>query len=137
MSPTSFADGSSECTTRGIRVMAWPEYLPDQSEPARGQWFWAYQITIQNHGDRAVQLLARHWIITNAAGREEHIRGPGVVGEQPVIEPGGSFRYTSGASLDTRMGTMHGTYQMLVPSTGERFDAEIAPFVLAEPYAIN
>lgn len=137
MSASTYADGSSECTTRGVRVLARPEFLPEQSEPSHGLWFWAYQITVHNDGDATVQLLSRHWIITNASGKEEHVRGPGVVGEQPVIEPGGVFRYTSGCPLDTPMGTMHGSFQMLVPATGERFEAAIAPFVLAEPYAIN
>jgi ApaG protein len=127
---------TSEGATRGVQVEVKPEYLPEQSDPSSGLWVHAYHVTISNRGEKAVQLLSRHWVITNAEGSEEHVRGPGVVGPQPVLKPGDTFTYTSGCPLDTPIGTMHGTYQM-VTEDGEKFDAEIAPFTLAEPYALN
>jgi len=127
---------ASEALTRGVRVRVEPEYLPDQSDPDLGLWVHAYHVTITNEGDGPVQLISRHWIITNARGHEEHVRGPGVVGFQPVLAPGESFRYSSGCPLDSNVGSMHGTYQMVGPQ-GERFDAEVAPFSLAEPYAFS
>ncbi len=126
----------SEATTRGVRVTVRPEFLPHQSDPRAGLWVFAYHIRIENTGTDTVQLLARHWIITDATGREETVRGPGVIGEQPVLRSGQSFDYVSGCPLPTPTGTMHGTYQM-VTERGERFDADIAPFTLAEPYAVN
>ena len=126
----------STSTTRGVRVDVEPHYLAAHSDPARHHWMHAYTVTITNDGERTVRLLARHWVITNAHGTEEHVRGPGVVGEQPVLQPGQSFRYTSGCPMDTPVGTMHGAYQM-VDEDGEGFDAEIAPFTLVEPYAVN
>lgn len=126
----------STAVTHGVRVDVKPEYLADQSEPRRGLWMFAYDVRISNDGPEAVQLLSRHWIITDATGRVEEVRGPGVVGEQPVIQPGRSFAYRSGCPLPTSMGTMHGTYQMIT-AKGERFDATIAPFTLAEPYSLN
>jgi len=96
----------------------------------------AYTIRITNEGDARVQLVSRHWIIADANGREEEVRGPGVVGEQPVLPPGKFFEYTSGCPLPTPFGSMRGTYQMIT-SEGESFDAEIAPFALAEPHAVH
>ena len=124
---------TSEAVTRGIRVRVEAEYAPDRSQPLRNQWFFLYTIEITNESDETVQLLSRHWIITDAMGDVQEVRGPGVVGEQPVLEPGESFRYTSGCPLTTPFGSMHGTYQMV---TGKRevFDIEIAPFTLSEPY---
>lgn len=124
---------TSEAVTRGIRVRVEAEYAPDRSQPLRSQWFFLYTIEITNESDEIVQLLSRHWIITDAMGDIQEVRGPGVVGEQPVLEPGESFRYTSGCPLTTPFGSMHGTYQMV---TGKRevFDIEIAPFTLSEPY---
>jgi len=127
---------TSEATTRGIRVRVQSAYIPDRSQPDQQQWFFAYNVRISNEGTETAQLLSRHWIITDADGRVEEVRGPGVVGEQPVLEPGESFEYTSGCPLRTAFGTMHGTYQMVTPG-GERFDAEIAAFSLGEPHAIN
>lgn len=127
---------ASEAVTRGVRVQVEPEYLPEQSDPEQGLWVHAYHVTIRNEGEQTVQLLSRHWVITNAEGEEEHVRGPGVVGFQPVLEPGQAFRYTSGCPLSTSVGSMHGTFQM-VARDGSRFDAEVAPFTLAEPYAFN
>ena len=126
----------SEATTRGLQVAIQSEYLPDRSDPSQGFWMYVYHVTMTNLGDEELQLLSRHWIITNAHGVEEHVRGPGVVGEFPLLRPTESFRYTSFCPLDTPMGTMHGTYQM-VNRGGERFDAVIAPFTLAEPYTLN
>ncbi len=126
----------SEAVTRGIRVSVRPEYLPHQSEPRAGLWMFAYHIRIRNEGSEAVQLVSRHWYITDSTGRVEEVRGPGVVGEQPMLKPGDHFDYTSGCPLPTPMGTMHGTYQM-VNDRGERFDANIAPFTLAEPLSVN
>ena len=127
---------SSQAITHGVRVQVEPEYLPEQSSPEQGLWVHAYTITITNQGAATVQLLSRHWIITNAHGVEEHVKGPGVVGQQPVLKKGETFSYSSGCPLDTAMGTMHGTFQM-VREDGTRFDAVVAPFTLAEPYALN
>ncbi|MCB9746029.1 MAG: Co2+/Mg2+ efflux protein ApaG [Alphaproteobacteria bacterium] len=126
----------SEALTRGVRVRVISRYIPQQSDPADGLWVFAYRVTISNEGDEPVQLISRHWIITDATGKQQHVRGPGVVGEQPRLEPGDSHSYTSGCPLPTSMGTMHGTYQM-VTDTGEGFDAEIAPFMLADPLTVN
>jgi ApaG protein len=126
----------SEATTRGIHVEVRPDYLGQQSDPRNGVWMFAYHVRIRNTGGDTVQLVSRHWIITDATGRVEEVRGPGVVGEQPVLGPGQAFDYTSGCPLPTPMGTMHGSYQM-VTQRGERFEAEIAPFTLAEPYTVN
>lgn len=126
----------SNAITRGIRVEVESQYLEAQSNPTMERWVHIYHVTISNESEETAQLLSRHWIITNARGEEQHVEGPGVVGHQPILQPGQSFRYTSGCPLDTAVGTMHGTYQM-VTEDGESFDAEIAPFTLAEPYAIN
>ncbi|MBI5498087.1 MAG: Co2+/Mg2+ efflux protein ApaG [Deltaproteobacteria bacterium] len=126
----------SEAVTQGIRVRVRSEYRPERSHPARKQYFFAYTVRILNESERTVQLVARHWIITDAHGRAEEVRGPGVVGEQPVLRPGGSFEYTSGCPLPTEFGTMHGTYQMRC-TDGAEFDAVIAPFRLALPNAVN
>lgn len=127
---------TSEATTRGVRVAVVAEYAPGRSRPQDHQWFFLYTITITNEGTETVQLISRHWIITNAKGEVEEVRGPGVVGEQPVLSPGESFTYTSGCPLTTSFGTMEGTYQMQGPD-GERFDARVAPFTLSEPYTVH
>ena len=98
--------------TSQIEVTAEPEFLAAESDPKQGRWFWAYTITISNHGAQAVQLISRHWRITDGHGRVHEVRGAGVVGEQPVIQPGASYRYTSGCPLDTPQGIMVGDYQM-------------------------
>ena len=126
----------SSTTTRGIRVEVESAFVPARSEPAEKRWFFAYTIRITNDGPEKVQLISRHWIITDGDGDAEQVRGPGVVGKQPALAPGESFEYTSACPLATNFGTMHGTYQM-VTEGGEHFDVEIAPFALAEPYAIN
>lgn len=127
---------SSRAVTRGIEVSVQSSYVPDQSEPDQHQWFFAYRVRIFNGGDETVQLMTRHWIITDANGKTEEVRGPGVVGKQPTLEPGQSFEYTSACPLGTAFGTMHGTYQMQVRG-GDEFDAEIAPFTLAAPNAVH
>lgn len=126
----------SEAVTHGLRVEVEARYSPDHSNPAANQWFFLYTIHIVNEGSEACQLLSRHWVIRNATGRVEEVRGPGVVGQQPVLEPGESFEYTSGCPLDTPFGSMQGSYQM-VTASGTRFDAEIARFELREPGAIH
>jgi ApaG protein len=127
---------SSSAETNGVLVEVQSFYLEDQSQPANRRFVFAYQITITNNGREVVQLETRHWIITDGLGEVEEVKGPGVVGEQPVLSPGESFRYTSGAVLPTERGTMHGTYQMH-RADGAQFDAEIAPFLLERPYSLN
>jgi ApaG protein len=123
---------SCEALTRGIRVRVQPQFDPSRSEPPAGQWFFLYKVTIENLGEETVQLLTRHWVITDGNGHVEEVRGPGVVGEQPILAPGEAFQYTSGCPLPTEVGKMEGTYQMITKS-GEAFDATIAPFTLAAP----
>jgi ApaG protein len=127
---------TSEAVTRGVRVRVESEYAPERSEPCKNQWFFLYTITISNEGADTVQLLTRHWIITDGTGHVEEVRGPGVVGKQPRLKTGESFEYTSGCPLSTPFGVMEGTYQMITES-GERFDAKVAPFTLSEPYTIH
>lgn len=126
----------SEALTRGVRVRVQAEYSADQSAPAKNQWFFLYTVTISNESDQTVQLLTRHWLITDGTGHIEEVRGPGVVGKQPTMKPGESFEYTSGCPLSTPFGVMEGTYQM-VTQNGERFDAKIAPFTLSEKYTVH
>lgn len=127
----------SETCTRDVRILVRPRYLPEHSTPAAGQYLFAYHITLHNQGSETVQLLSRHWVITDGEGRVEEVRGPGVVGHQPVLAPGESFEYTSGCPLGTPVGTMHGEFNMVVLQTGERFDARITPFRLAVPGSLN
>ena len=119
-------------TKRGITVSVEPTYLVARSSPDESQYFWAYRVIIENHGRETVQLLNRHWMITNARGELTEVKGPGVVGEQPVLKPGESHEYTSGAPLNTPSGMMGGSYQM-ESETGERFDIEIPTFSLDRP----
>ncbi len=126
----------SEACTRGVRVRVRSEYRPERSNPVQNQYFFAYHIRIANEGDATVQLLSRHWAITDALGHVEQVRGPGVVGERPVLAPGESFEYSSACPLETPFGSMSGSYQM-VTENGETFDARIAPFHLSQPHAIN
>jgi len=128
--------GTSEATTRGIHVRVEPQYDPERSDPAQEHWFFLYTVTITNQGKETVQLLRRHWTITDGEGHVEEVRGPGVVGDQPVLRPGESYTYTSGCPLTTAFGFMHGTYQM-VTADGDEFDAEIAQFELSEPYSVH
>jgi ApaG protein len=126
--------GAYQATTRGVLVRVKPTYLPDQSDPEKGQFTWAYTVEIENRGAEPVQLISRHWVITDARNRVEEVEGPGVVGEQPSLAPGESFRYTSGCPLTTPSGAMRGAYQM-VTGAGEMFDAEIPEFSLHLPEA--
>ena len=119
-------------TTRAISVTVTPQHLPDQTDPAKSQYVWAYQVRIENKGDVIVQLLSRHWKITDGLGRRQEVKGPGVVGETPRLRPGEAFEYRSGTSLSTSSGFMGGTYQM-VSETGENFDIEIPTFSLDTP----
>jgi ApaG protein len=126
----------SEAVTRGVKVAVESRYVPEKSEPMRNRWFFAYNIRISNHGDDAVQLVNRHWIITDASGRVEEVKGPGVVGKQPVLQPGESFQYTSFCPLQTPFGTMEGSYEM-VTDNGVTFRAAVASFTLSPPMAVN
>jgi ApaG protein len=127
---------TSEAVTRSVRVHVESEYAPERSEPGRNEWFFLYTVRISNEGAETVQLLTRHWIITDGTGHVEEVRGPGVVGKQPILKPGESFEYTSGCPLPTAFGVMEGTYQMITES-GDRFDAKVAPFTLSEPYTVH
>ena len=118
--------------TRGIVVSIEPSYLATKSSPDSSQYFWAYRVIIENQGRETVQLLSRHWMITNARGELTEVKGPGVVGEQPILKPGQRFEYTSGVPLDTPSGMMGGAYQM-ESEGGERFDIEIPTFSLDRP----
>ena len=128
--------GASRATTRGICVEVESRYVAERSSPDDGEWFFVYTVRVSNQSDARVQLVTRHWIITDATGHVEEVKGPGVVGEQPVLQPGESFEYTSACPLSTPVGSMHGSYQM-VTASGERFDAEIAPFSLRQPLAVH
>jgi ApaG protein len=119
-------------TTGEVTVRVSVSYLPEQSEPARGRWFWAYHIRIENDGTGAVQLLTRHWVITDGRGARHSVEGEGVVGEQPMIEPGASYDYVSGCPLATPTGAMQGTYRM-VGEDGASFDVAIPRFTLLAP----
>ena len=127
---------SSEAVTRGVRVQAKSYYISERSAPERSFFFFAYQVTITNEGPDPVKLLSRHWLITDGAENVEEVRGPGVVGEQPLLTTGESFSYTSACPLPTPTGTLEGTYQML-GQNGERFDAEVSRFELAYREGLN
>ena len=127
---------TSEAVTHHVRVEVESQYAPEHSQPFQSKWFFYYTVRITNEGDDTVQLLSRHWVITDATGHVEEVKGPGVVGEQPELGPGESFQYTSGCPLKTSGGLMRGTYQM-VTKDGEHFDIEIAPFALHEPYTVH
>lgn len=122
-------------TTRGITVLVQPYFLEDQSVPDAGRFVWAYHVRIQNDGAQTVQLLTRHWRITDAKGHLQEVRGDGVVGKQPVLRPGESFEYASGAPLATASGFMMGSYQMQAADTGEQFDIAIPAFSLDSPHS--
>ena len=126
----------SDVTTEGVRVEAEGYYDAERSEPQENYYFFAYRVRISNVGDHEVQLISRKWTITDANGEVEHVEGPGVVGRQPVLEPGRSFRYTSFCPLKTPLGWMRGSYRMVTPD-GAAFDAAIAPFSLAVPHTVN
>ena len=119
-----------------IEIKPVPQFIPEQSDPDDSRYVFAYTITIRNLGELPVQLIARHWIITDANNEVQEVRGLGVVGNQPLLKPGESFEYSSGCSLATPVGTMKGSYQM-VGEDGTRFEAEIPEFVLAIPRVLH
>jgi ApaG protein len=123
-----------EAVTRNITVRVRPAYLPDQSDPNQNRHVWGYTVEIENRGEAAVQLISRHWIITDAFNRAGEVKGDGVVGEQPTLKPGEAFRYTSSCPLTTSSGAMRGSYQMRA-ETGETFDVDIPEFSLHLPDA--
>lgn len=127
---------TSSATTHGVLVQVRSQFLEEQSQPALRRYVFAYEITITNNGSEVVQLRSRHWVITDGLGEVQEVKGPGVVGEQPILSPGESFRYTSGAVLPTARGTMRGTYQMH-RADGAQFDAQIAEFLLERPFSLN
>jgi ApaG protein len=122
--------------TQGIRVVVRSKYLPEQSDVRSGRYVFAYTIRISNESGQRVQLVSRHWYILHGTGKREEVRGPGVVGKQPLIAPGAGFEYTSGCVLTTPHGTMQGTYEMARPD-GSTFEAEIPAFSLAIPHSLN
>lgn len=126
----------SEAVTNSIRVEVLSQHSPDNSRPGEGEWVFQYTVRITNLGTDTVQLLSRHWIITDAVDHVEEVRGPGVVGAQPILPPGESFKYSSWCPLKTPTGMMRGTYQM-AGSEGNRFDIEIAPFALRARYTVH
>src|SRR5436305_1253956 len=127
----------SDTTTRGIRVQVESFYDEDRSSPQESYYFFAYRVRISNLGRDKVKLVSRQWVITDANGEVQQVQGPGVVGEQPVLAPGEGFEYTSFCPLSTPVGTMQGSYQMVLLGNGESSDAVIAPFSLAVPHAVN
>src|SRR6185295_2715228 len=126
----------SDTKTRGIRVQVQSFYDEERSSPQESYYFFAYHVRISNEGPESAQLMSREWIITDGNGDTQRVQGPGVVGEQPVLGPGEAFEYTSFCPLTTPVGAMQGSYRMVLGS-GESFDAEIAPFSLAVPHAVN
>ena len=126
----------SEATTRGVRVQVRSNYLPERSSPRDSHYFFTYRIRISNVGEETVQLVSRHWIITDGDGHVEEVQGPGVVGEQPVLEPGESFEYSSFCPLPTPIGSMEGTYTMR-RADGTTFEARIGTFVLEDPESVS
>lgn len=126
----------STATTQGIRVSVRSQYLESESQPRQGRFLFAYTVTISNEGDQPAKLMGRNWVITDANGREEVVRGEGVVGRQPLIGPGETHEYSSYCPLPTAIGFMHGSFQMVLPDSTS-FDATIAPFTLAVPSALN
>jgi ApaG protein len=128
--------GFSEAVTEGVRISVQSRYLPERSNPMRRQFLFTYEVTITNEGDTPVRLLTRHWVITHADGEKDEVEGVGVIGETPVIEPGKAHTYSSFCPLHTEFGTMHGSYGMVRPS-GDTFRAEVAPFQLVLPTAVQ
>lgn len=126
----------SAAVTEGIKVTVSSQYVPHQSVPQSKRYVFAYTVRIENSGALTAQLKSRHWVITDGNGKIEEVRGPGVVGQQPMLRPGEHFEYTSGCVLETPRGTMEGSYQMRCPD-GRLFDAKIAAFDLVLPYSLN
>lgn len=126
----------SEAVTEGVRVEVLSQYSPENSRPQMGEWVFSYTVRITNQGLETVQLVSRHWIITDALDNVEEVKGPGVVGKQPTLAPGQSFKYSSWCPLKTPTGQMRGTYQM-VRSDGHSFDIQVAPFGLKAQYTVH
>ena len=126
----------SDAVTNDIRVEVLSQHSPENSRPSQGQWVFQYTVRITNQGTGTVQLISRHWIITDALDHVEEVKGPGVVGEQPILAPGQSFKYSSWCPLQTPTGMMHGTYQM-AGADGNQFDIQIAPFGLRARYTVH
>ncbi len=126
----------SDATTENVRVEVMAQYSAENSHPLQGEWVFQYTVRVTNLGSETVQLISRHWIITDAADQCKEVKGPGVVGQQPVLKAGESFQYSSWCPLGTPVGMMHGTYQM-VRENGSHFDIEIAPFGLKAKYTVN
>lgn len=127
---TSVERGHSEAVTQGVRVRVAAQYIPEQSDPDRTRWIYAYRVILINEGLRPATLVSRHWIIRDAFNEMREVRGPGVVGKNPRLEPGQSFEYTSGCPLSTEWGTMEGSY-LMKRDDGATFEAEIGRFFLA------
>ncbi|NJN64937.1 MAG: Co2+/Mg2+ efflux protein ApaG [Acidobacteria bacterium] len=128
--------GASDTITHGVRVYARSFYVPDRSVPSRNHYYFGYKIRISNEGQEPVQLVSRHWVITDATGHVEQVRGPGVVGETPRLEPGEAFEYQSACPLRTASGAMRGSYRMQ-RDDGHSFEAEIGDFTLEMPHSLN
>lgn len=126
----------SEAVTHGIRVEVLCRYAPENSRPLHREWIFQYTVRITNQSGETVQLISRHWIITDANNKVMEVKGLGVIGQQPLLKPGESFEYTSGTHLETAVGTMHGTYQM-VAEDGQHFDAPIPSFTLSVPRILH
>src|SRR5262245_60932520 len=126
----------SEAITDGVRVEVLSQHSPENSRPQQGEWVFQYTVRITNLGAETVQLLSRHWIITDGLDHVEEVRGPGVIGQQPVLAPGESFKYSSWCQLRTPTGMMHGTYRMM-RNGGSEFEIEIAPFGLRARYTVH
>lgn len=133
---TGYPLSTSDALTDGIHVEVRAQYSPEHSQPASSRWFFLYTISITNEGEQRVQLLSRHWIIVDGTGKSQEVRGPGVVGQQPILAPGQSFEYTSGCPLATPFGNMRGSFEMQRPD-GTRFRAAIALFELTQPHALH
>ena len=136
MAETDPFETSTEAETAGVRVIVRARYAPEHSSPVSSKWFFLYTIRIVNVSEHSVQLLNRHWTIIDATGHTQEVHGPGVVGEQPVIDPNTDFEYTSGCPLPTPFGSMHGSFEMQ-RGDGSRFEAEVALFQLIQPGSIH
>ncbi|MFK7896059.1 MAG: Co2+/Mg2+ efflux protein ApaG [Myxococcota bacterium] len=136
MSDEDFFETQSEAETQGVRVQVRAQFSPEHSNPPASRWFFLYTIRISNEGETTVQLINRHWTIVDGTGHTEEVHGPGVVGEQPTLEPGQGFEYTSGCPLPTPFGSMAGTFEMQ-RADGTGFEAEVALFQLIQPGSIH
>jgi ApaG protein len=126
----------SDAVTNGVRVEVLSRHSSENSRPMQGEWVFEYTVRITNQGSESVQLISRHWIITDGLDHTEEVKGPGVVGKQPVLAPGESFKYSSWCPLKTPTGMMHGAYQM-ISAGGKQFDIAIAPFALKARYTVH